>query len=163
MPCDLVVKNASKIRSTSLGSMPAPLSSTDSNTPSGLRVYDRSRATFGRCVTDHGVKSIHNQVENNLLQLDTNANHLRRLGLQFSFDQDFVPPHLHKGKHVLNKLIDIERNLFLVNCFEHRSYALDNLTSTMAVNDDAIDSRPRGIEVRSRMRESASRHCRSLR
>ena len=87
MPSDFVVKNPSKMRSVFAGSMPAPVSSTLTRTLLKF-VNLASDPQVPRTILDrsHGVDCIHDQVQENLLQLNPVRQNRRKNRIQLQID-----------------------------------------------------------------------------
>ena len=91
MPPGFVVKNGSNIRSRSLTGIPGPESSTDTNTvdPTVETRCDPQTSRF-RGHGDHGVDSISDEVQENLLELRDFQMHLGKVVLKLRSDGHFV-------------------------------------------------------------------------
>jgi hypothetical protein len=88
IPLPFVVNSGLKIRSTSEGSIPLPLSSIDTCTaPDSLR-FDRAQHPRLREV--HGLEGIHQQVHDNLLQLDLAAGYVRQSIIELRLELDLM-------------------------------------------------------------------------
>ena len=87
IPWALVVKNASKIRLSSFGSIPMPESRTATSTSSEFCLSDRiTRMPRPICDGAHRFDAVQDQIHDHLLQLDPVAHRGRQIGGQLGLD-----------------------------------------------------------------------------
>jgi hypothetical protein len=131
MPSDFVVKNASKIRSRLCGSIPVPVSLTDTRTLADSPTSDL-------ITTTHRFDRVRYQIHKNLLQLDSTGWHRWNISTQigskkYRFLLNFA---LNQNKKVVDDVVDVNPRLFRPLLLEHCSYAINDLTGAMAALDD---------------------------
>src|SRR5712671_1378585 len=91
----------------------------------------------------HGIHCfgcIHDQVENDLLQLNTIAGYLRDGGKKFGVNRNLVTVQLISQEHhdFTNEVIDVEWGPSRIILLIHRPDASNQLTRTMTVFDNAL-------------------------
>src|SRR5258707_12338795 len=110
MPSALVVKNGSKMRSASPGSIPGPESCTWTNTPSVL-FADRIRSFRGRWAGSRMASTrVHDEIDQHLLQLNLVAGHAGETGCEVGAQRDTAPGQLRgqQNTYVLNDPVNVQ-------------------------------------------------------
>ena len=112
---------------------------------------------FPVCDGTHRFDGIHDQIPKDQLQLDSIAQDARQLVDQFGLDRDspILNLPLREPEDLPNKFVDIEWSPLLVILPENRTNTPDNIGGTKPVLHDAIQSRPRFVEIWRRMGEPA--------
>ncbi len=141
IPCGLVVKNASKMRVRSLGSMPVPQSATVIRTvlASSICVVTRNRRV--RSVNGaHRLDRVHGQIEQNLLQRHPLAGDVRQVFAQFGLQHDPLALELalSERENVAHEIVDAQRRSLLAVLAEHSADAGDDVAGAVAVVDDPL-------------------------
>ena len=111
----------------------------------------------------HGFDTVHHQIENHLLQLDSIAQYRRDIGGQVhsyrhSFSHRFI---LHQNDDLLNGFVNVEPHFLCIGFLYERSNARDDLTRPIAIADNAahgVAALHRGLG--SPRQASAERHWR---
>jgi hypothetical protein len=109
---------------------------------------------------DHGFDGIRQQVQDDLLQLDSAAEDTWERLDQLGVDRDSrrVDLAIQEGEDLTNELTGVKRSLFLVTLRAHRADTADHLARTMALIDHALQGGARFAEVGRRVCEPAPAH-----
>src|SRR5882757_3853436 len=94
MPSSFVVNKVSKIRSGPLLPKPVPVSSIVTAIFAGGTTSDLTRSTRARSITAHRFDPVHDEIEHDLLQLNSIGLNRREIRRQFEFRRDLAPLQL---------------------------------------------------------------------
>src|SRR4029078_4565709 len=93
---------------------------------------------FAAVYGPHCFDSIHNQVQDDLLQLHAMGQYLGQFIVQMGADSDAMTVRLtmHQRDHFRNELFKVDKSPFFAVLLEHRPNAADHVSSPTSVADD---------------------------
>ena len=133
------------------GSNPAPVSSTETSTLPGIgESRGHHQLPLASRNPSHRFDAIHDQVQQNLLQLNSVAQHRSISSGQVGLERDAVAPQLDSGErqHFSYDVVDIEPGQLRTGLLDERPQTANHVACARAVSHDARECVSRLIEIR---------------